>query len=149
MKKDMRWVWAVAEIALILFLGTAFSVASGQSVGSQTAPTVTPEQQKQLDQLKQLEPQLQKDREALHQAIAQYGWDSEQTDAAQDQLVRDRMEYRKLRRSLRSAGVPVVPPAGMGSRMWGIGPGLRAGGMHHRGHGGRHCADCNCSCCKK
>jgi uncharacterized protein YlxW (UPF0749 family) len=149
MKKDMRWGWAVAGTALILFLGTTFLVASGQSVGSQTAPTVTPEQQKQLDQLKQLEAQLQKDRDAVHQAITQYGWDSERTDAAQDQLVRDRMEYRKLRRSLRSAGVAVPPPAGMGAGTWGNGPGPMAGHMHHRGNGGPHCADCDCPCCGK
>jgi len=148
MKKDMRWVWGVAGTALILCLGTPFSVVSGQSAGSQTAPTVTPEQQKQLDQLKQLEAQLQKDRDAMHQAITQFGWDSEQTDAAQDQLVRDRMEYRKLRRSLRSTGVPVPPPAGMGAGMGGSRPGPMAGRMHHRGHGGHHCADCDCSCCK-
>lgn len=147
MKRKMRFFWTLGGAALILILGTAFSVASGQSASSQTAPAVTPEQQKQLDQLRQLEDQLQKDRNALHQSIAQNGWDSEQTDAAQDQLIRDRMEYRKLRRSLRSAGIPVPPSSAMGAGTWGNGPGPRAGDMRRGAHRGHRCADCACPCC--
>ena len=154
MKKDMRWVWAVAATALILFLATAFSVASGQSVGSQNTPTVAPEQQKQLDQLKQMEARLQKDRDALHQAITQHGWDSDQVDAAQEQLSQDRTEYRKLRRSLQQAGVAVPPPTGFGPGGMGAGKGMGPGrGMRGgrgdccgRGHHG--CQECDCPCCR-
>ena len=154
MKKDMRWVWTVAATSLILFLTTAFSAASGQSVGSQTSPTVAPEQQRQLDQLKQLEARLQKDRDALHQAITQHGWDSDQVDAAQERLSEDRTEYRRLRRSLQQAGVAVPPPTGFGPGGRGAGKGMGPGrGMQGgrgdccgRGHHG--CQECDCPCCR-
>jgi hypothetical protein len=131
----------------------ALTVAAAQtpSGNPQAAQQVTAEQQKQLDQLKQLEEQLQKDRDAVHAAITQYGWESDQTDAAQEQLFRDRAEYRKLRRSLRSAGVAVSPPVGMGQRAFRGGPGGNyrgwgAGYMRHRGRGYRG-RMCGCRCC--
>jgi uncharacterized protein YlxW (UPF0749 family) len=146
MKKISYWLVAVSLAAFLVMVSGAGSLASGQAENTPPAVKVAPEQQKQLDQLKQLEEQLQKDREAMHSAITQYGWDSEQTDAPQEQLGRDRAEYRKLRRSLRSAGVPVPPPTGMGE-----GPGANrsmSGRMMRQGRGGHHCAGCDCPCCK-
>ena len=146
MKRISYWLIAVSLAAFLVMVRGAGSSASGQAENAPPAVKVAPEQQKQLDQLKQLEEQLQKDRDAMHNAITQYGWDSEQTDAAQEQLVRDRAEYRKLRRSLRSAGVPVPPPTGMGA-----GPGRNpamSGRMMRHGRGGHNCANCDCPCCK-
>jgi hypothetical protein len=86
--------------------------------------------------LNQLDEQLQKDRHTLHQAITQRGWDSEQVDVAQENLFRDREEYRKLRRSLRAAGVAVPPISGFGPGMGapgpGVAPGRRSGGGPHQ-----------------
>jgi len=146
MKKISYWVMAVSLAAFLVMASGAGSSASGQAGNTQPALKVTPEQQKQLDQLNQLEEQLQKDRDAMHNAITQYGWDSDQTDAAQEQLVRDRAEYRTLRRSLRFAGVPVPPPTGMGA-----GPGgnrATSGRMLRHGRGGSRGAGCNCPCCQ-
>ena len=146
MKRISYWLMAVSLAAFLVMVSGAGSSASGQAENTPPAVNVTPEQQKQLDQLNQREAQLQNDRDAMHSAITQYGWDSEQADAAQDQLVRDRMEYRKLRRSLRSAGVPVPPPTGMGA-----GPGdnrAMSGRMMRQGRGGHHCAGCTCPCCQ-
>lgn len=123
-----------------------------QSAGAQTAAQATPEQQKQLDQLKQLDAKLQTDRATLHDAIAKYGWDSDQVDAAQDQLAKDRSEYRNLRRSLRQAGVAVPAPTGFGpgAGMGGPGRGMRAGRGGCCGHGHHSCPGCaDCPCCGK
>jgi hypothetical protein len=147
MKKSSRLITAISLAGLLIVLGGAFSLAAGQAVDNQPIPKVAPEQQKQLEQLRQLGDQLQKDRAALHQAIDQYGWDSEQTDAAQEQLQRDRMEYRGLRRSLRAAGVPVPAPAGMSAGPGPGGSGPMAGRMKPCGRSGRHCANCACRCC--
>ncbi len=147
MERNAKWFLVVTGIALMLFLGASISVSSAQSSGGQGTPAVTAEQQKQLDQLKQLEDQLQKDRDAVHNAINQYGWDSDQTDTARNQLIRDRTEYRKLRRSLVSAGVSVPAPSGFGAGRWDSGPGPMRGPMQHRGRGGYNCAGCNCPCC--
>ena len=62
---------------------------------------------------------MQGDREAVRSAVAKYGGDSDEADAAQQRLLRDRGEYRGLRRSLQQAGVSVPPDAtstGMGNR---------------------------------
>ncbi len=135
--------WAVA---VMLVVGLGISIAFAQSSDPQApAPQATAEQQKQLDQLKQLEDQLVKDRTALHDAIAKYGWDSDQTDAATDQLSRDRTQYRQLRRALRQAGVAVPPPAGFGPQAGrGMGPGGPRGGRAMR-HGAAN-GTCNCPC---
>lgn len=138
-------IFAIAALAIGLWTA---NMMPAQSPTAQPAQKLTADQQKQLDQLHQLEEQLQKDRDAVHAAIGQYGWDSDQVDTAQEQLVRDRTEYRKLRRSLRAAGVPVSPPSGFASDSGGprpragrwansYGPGGR---RHYRGHG------CNCPC---
>ncbi len=129
-----------------VLLGIAVVWASAHSPAPQAPPKVTSEQQKQLDRVKQLDEQLQKDRDALHQAINQYGWDSDQVDAAQENLFRNREEYRKLRRSLRAAGVTVPPASGFGPGMGGPGGGGRPG----RGPGGRqpdcpYMPDCPCA----
>jgi hypothetical protein len=76
----------------------------------------------------------------VHAAITQHGWDSDQTDAARNQLFSDRQEYRKIRRSLRAAGVAVPPSAGMAWRARpdrGRGYGLRARARWHRVGRGR------------
>ncbi|MBZ5516000.1 MAG: hypothetical protein LAN62_14360 [Acidobacteriia bacterium] len=134
-------------VGVALFATWALSRAQSEPAEPQASPKVSAEQQKQLDQLKQLEDQLQKDRDAVHAAITQYGWDSDQTDAARDQLFRDREGYRKLRRSLRGAGVAVPSPAGIGMRAGtrGYGPGRKGGGMHHGG-GSRGGGMCGCPC---
>ena len=110
-----------ATLGAVLFVaGWAAGQTPSQSADPQPAQKPSAEQQKQLDHLKQLEDQLRKDREAVHAAITQHGWDSDQTDAARDQLFRDRQEYRKTRRSLRAAGLDVPPPAGLA---WRVRPG--------------------------
>jgi len=147
MKKTSCRLMAIPLAAFVLVVSGAFSLASGQAADNQPVPKFAPEQQKQIERLGQLGDQLQKDRAALHQAVNQYGWDSEQTDAAQEQLQRDRMEYRRLRRALRAAGVPVPPPAGMGAGAGRGGSGLMGGRMKPRARGGHHCADCGCRCC--
>ena len=146
---NRRLSWKLKAILSGTMLVVAWAVAGAQSARPDAQPSqnVTAEQQKQLDQLKQLERRLQTDRDALHAAITQYGWDSDQTDAAQDQLIRDRTEYRKLRRSLRSAGVAVPPPASMGLRGGGPGTGRPGSGTGRMHHGRRHHSGmCNCPC---
>ncbi len=134
----------------VLIAVWATPAAVGQSADPQPAPQVTAEQQKQLDQLKQLEERLRKDRDAMHAAITEYGWDSDQTDQAREQLFQDRQEYRKLRRSLRPQGVAVPPPTGLRQRGFRARPGAR--NWRGRGYGwyggpggrGRRC----CPCCR-
>lgn len=136
-----------ATLGAALFIAGVVVVA-GQSAEPQIPTKLTADQQKQAEQLKLLEEQLQKDREAMHSAITQYGWDSDQVDEAQEKLFRDRAEYRKLRRSLRAAGVAVPPAPGLDFGTRGDRPGRMAGRMPHHGRGGHHCADCDCPCCR-
>ena len=141
-----KQLWSALFIAVALLLTGWVMAGQTQSTGKQAAAQVTPDQQKQLDQLKQIETQLQKDRTELHDAITKYGWDSDQVDAAQNQLTQDRAEYRKLRHALVQAGVSVPPPAGFGPG-GGMGPGrgMRAGrGPQGAGYQGCPCADCPC-----
>ena len=98
-----------------LLTAWAWSKPPLQAAGQQIAA-----QQQQLGRLKELEAQLPKDRQALRQAAAQSGWDSDQADLAQEQLFRDREEYRKLRRTLILEGVAVPP-------LYGAGAGLKGG----------------------
>jgi hypothetical protein len=144
MRKNLRWMLGTLIMAGMLGLGSVSTSALGQPADPQATPNLTPEQQKQLDQLKQLEDQLQKDREALHSAIAQFGWDSEQVDMAQEKLLRDRAEYRKLRRSLRAAGVAVPSPSGIGAGPQGGREGRWASRRDYRGGGRHHCGGCPC-----
>jgi len=133
--------WAMTFAAVLILASWAGASTEAESQKLTTAPQVTPEQQKQLDQLAQLEQQLAKNRAAVREAIAQYGVDSDQADAAQEQLFRDRTEDRKLRRSLRAAGVPVPAPQS-------IGPGpMRQAGRGGRGmRGSRGMCQCPCPC---
>ena len=134
----------IPVLALTLILGTVLGLPIlAQDATPQTDAKLTAEQKVQLERLSQLEQQLQKSREALHAAINQYGWDSDQADDAREKLVSDRAEYRKLRRSLVASGVPVPSPSGFG-----------AGGPTNpppagRGTGrpyGRHHRNCDCPC---
>ncbi len=145
------------SITLAAALGTAFLLAGwalpkavGQSPDPQAAPPATADQQKQLDQFKALEDQLQTDRAAVHAVITEFGWDSDQADLAMGKLYQTRSEYRSLRRSLRSQGIAVPPPTGMGQRgrQAGPGPGNRQGrGFGRRGESRRHCGHgCGCGC---
>jgi len=106
-------------------------------------------QQQRLGRLKELAEQLSRDRQALHQAAAQSGCDSDQTDVAQEQLFRDREEYRKLRRTLVAAGVAVPPPYGAGAGTKGGRPSANPPSAGSHGIG----ADCpsmdDCSCCPR
>ena len=148
------WIRRKGCILGILVLGTAAVLASARWAAPQAGAQLTIDQQKQLDRLKQLDEQLQKDRDAVHQAITQHGWDSDQVDAAHEQLSQDRTEYRKLRRSLQQAGVAVPPPTGFGPGGMGAGKGMGPGrGMRSgrgdccgRGHHG--CQECDCPCCR-
>jgi hypothetical protein len=137
-------------VSILLLAAWAVPEAVGQSPDPQAAPQVSAQQQEQIDQLKALEDQMQKDRDAVHAAINKFGWDSDQTDAAQEKLFQTRTQYRSLRRSLRSQGVTVPPPTGLsaggcgfrnapGARSWlgprRGGPGMLRGRRHHwRGH---------------
>ena len=148
MKQRFSWK-LTAILGGTMLVALTVAAAQSSSVNPQAAQQVTAEQRRQLDQLNQLQERLEKDRDAVHAAITQYGWDSDQTDAAQDQLSRDRTEYRKLRRSLRATGVAVPPPTGMGMRAGGPGgdrPGRRAGRMSRAGRGHHRGGMCNCPC---
>jgi hypothetical protein len=144
MKRTSTLILVAALGVALLMVSRTAPEAWGQSADPQSVPQLSAEQQ--LDQLKLLEQQLQKDRAAVHAAIAQAGWDSDQVDAARGQLFRDRTEYRKLRRSLRAAGVPLPTPAGMGPGFAGRGARAMARGERgpFRSHRGRN--RCHCPC---
>jgi hypothetical protein len=96
---------------MVSVLGPNLGRAHAQTRARQSNPPVTAEQQKQLDRLTQLEEQLQKDGDAVDSAVRQYGWDSNEADAAQQRLLGDRQEYRSLTGSLQQAGVSVPSDA--------------------------------------
>ncbi len=103
---------------LLFFLSAAFVISTGsldrasaQTNAPQAKSAVSGEHQKNLDHLKQLGEQLQKDRDAVDAAVNQHGWDSDEADAAQQRLIQDRQEYRNLKRSLQSAGVDIPADA--------------------------------------
>ena len=138
-----KFLLAVALVGVLALVGLAAAQSADPSPDLQNAPQITAEQQTQLDNLKGLEQQLQKDREAVHSAISQYSRDSDKTDAAMQQLFNTRMHYRQLRRSLRQAGVPVPPLAGAGAGWGAAGPARGQG----RGYGsGRGFARRGCQC---
>ena len=152
MKRTHSITLAAALATALLVAGWAVPKAVGQSPEPQAAPPATADQQNQLNQLEALEGQMQKERDAMHAAINEFGWDSNQTEAAQEKLFQTRSEYRSLRRSLRSQGMAVAPPAGMGQRGFRSGPGRgnwdaprrggRGGcrGLQHHWRG--HCRGC-------
>ena len=131
--------------ANVVLSGIAVAWSTVQPQGSPANSQLTSQQQKQLDRLKQkqLDEQLQKDRDAVRDAVDRYGWDSERTDAAQEQLIRDRAEYRQRCRSLEAAGVTLPPPSGSGGaagsrNRYATGP---------RGHGHHGCCWDDDDCC--
>jgi hypothetical protein len=132
------------SVILSLILGGLITAwARGKS-----PPQATAEHQHQLGRLKELADQLSKDRKAVHQAAVQSGWDSDQVDVVQEQLFRDREEYRKLRRALDAAGVAVPPPYGAGAGTKGGRPSANPPSAGPHGM----CDDCpsmdgDCSCC--
>ena len=141
-----RTLWMVmVSLGVALLVGQPTSMlAQSADPAPQSGAKITAEQKAQVNRLAQLEDQLQKSRTALHAAINEYGWDSDQADDAREKLVSDRAEYRNLRRSLRAAGVAVPPPSGLGAGSPGSGPGRGAGRWQGRHHGGHHCAHCDC-----
>jgi hypothetical protein len=158
--RRIHWIGTLAVALAITAATWLAAAATAQTAGPQTTePKLTAEQQKQLENLKQLEGELEKARAAMHAAITEYGWDSEEADEAQENLFRVRQEYRKQRRALRQAGVAVPPPGvqgrtgfGPGSEGWQGGRGTRGGGWYGPGprggygrhHGWKHHG---CPCC--
>jgi predicted negative regulator of RcsB-dependent stress response len=141
--RNKIWMSAAIILGLLFFAGWAVPQAGSQAASATDQPAVTVEQQKQLDQLRQLEDQLANDRAAVHEAIGKYGFDSDQVDAAREQLIRDRAQYREMRRSLVAAGVTVPQARGMGYGRSMAGQGRM--GMRGRGmRGGR--GQCQCPC---
>jgi len=150
MIRTRHLISATVTTAILFLAGWMVPDALGQSPVAQRL-SLSPEQQKQLDRLEQLEDQLEDDRAALQDAIARFGWDSDQVDEAENQLSQNRVEYRKLRRSLRQAGVAIPSPARFGQAGMGASRGTGAGRWgrghcHHCGQGYRHCHHCRGSC---
>jgi hypothetical protein len=132
-------ILTLACAAMLAVSGLTLERARAQTRAPQDRSSVAADQQKQVDRLQQLSEQLQKDRDDVHSAVAQHGWDSDEADAAQQRLFKDRQEYRTLRRSLQAAGVSI--PADAGGQ--GMGNQNNPNG-HCRAHGHRHngcCAD--------
>jgi hypothetical protein len=136
----LKWIL----VGSLILSGGAVAGAAAQSKATPANSQLTGEQQKQIDKLKQLDEQLQKDRDVIRDAVNRYGWDSDQADAAQEQLVRDRTEYRQLRRSLEAAGVTFPLPSGAGAAMGNRGR-YSAGPGGHGHHG--CCGDEDGYCC--
>ena len=136
----------VLLLAALATFSTLMLRAQVKSADPQASSNLTAEQTDQLTRLNQLEEQLQKSRTALHATINEYGWESDQADAARAKLFTDRAEYRKLRRSLRASGVAVPPPSGYGMGASADQPGQA--GCRHCGHrqGFHRGGDCRCSC---
>jgi Spy/CpxP family protein refolding chaperone len=133
---------AAIILGLVVFAGWAVPQTGNQAAVPSAQASVTADQQKQLDQLRQLEDQLSKDRTAVHEAVGKFGFDSDQVDAAREQLVRDRTEYRQMRRSLVAAGVAVPRATGMG-----LGRSMAGQGrMGPRGRMMRGGGRCQCPC---
>lgn len=136
----------------ILFgISPIYAIPHAQTNTAESSGAVTADQQKQLNRLQQLNEQMQKDREAVRSAVAKYGGDSDEADAAQQRLLQDRQEYRGLRRSLQQAGVSVPPDAtstGMGNQGNQRGHCGHHGDGHHGCCGGNsHCAEHDNDCC--
>jgi DNA repair exonuclease SbcCD ATPase subunit len=137
---------ATVTTAILFLAGCMVPDAFAQQPAARKL-SLTPEQQKQLDRLEQLEDQLEDDRAALEDAIVRFGWDSDEADEAENRLSQNRMEYRKLRRALRQAGGAIpssagLAPAGMSDRPWTGTPRWGRGQCHHCGQGYRHCHHC-------
>ncbi len=140
------WMSAAIILGLLVFAGWALPQTGSQAAGSTDQAAVTAEQQKQVAQLGQLDEQLQKDRAAVHEAIGKYGFESDQVDAAREQLIRDRSQYRQMRRSLVAAGVAVPRASGVRTSRFMARPGRM--GMRGRGmmRGAMMRGGCRCQC---
>ena len=126
---------AMILAGILLQAGWLAVGAASQSVRTHASTQPTVDQQKQLDELRQLDGQLQKDRDALYDVVDKYGWDSDEADAAQEQLIRDRAQYRRLRGSLEAAGVTIpLPSTARSSRAY-----RNGSWMGHRGRGHHGC----------
>lgn len=151
-----QWKWSEPRAMLLGAVIFAIAGITGVPARTQTmtpeaGTTVSQDQQKQLDQLKVLSEQLQKDRDAVHSAVTQYGWDSDQVDEAQQRLFKNRQEYRDLRRSLRAAGVglPADAPGAAAGGPSGRRSMCGSGGHGHHGccGGGGKCQGQDSGCC--
>jgi hypothetical protein len=120
-----RTLRLIVSLALVSFA----PLMPAQTKPTESKSTVSAEQQKQLDHLQQLADRLINDRDAVSSAVAQYGWDSNEADLAQQRLLQDRQEYRTLRRSLQNDGIS-LPATSAGST-----------GGNCCDHDGHHCCD--------
>jgi Tfp pilus assembly protein PilV len=143
-------IFTLLGVAVLALAGLTLKGVQAQTKTPDTSASVTADQQKQLDHLRQLGDQLQKDRDAVDAAAGAHGWDSNEADATQQQLFKDRQEYRSLRRSLQAAGVSLPSDtmrSGTGNQSTQNGNccGHRHG--HHDCCGGAHdCASHNGDC---
>jgi hypothetical protein len=142
----------LSMLLIVLFsMSPTYTMTLAQTKTAQSSGTVTADQQKQLNRLQQLNEQMQRDHDAVRSAVAKYGWDSDEADAAQQRLFQDRQEYRGLRRSLQQAGVSVPPDAtrtGMRNQDNQRGHcGHGANGHHGCCGGDGHCAEHDFDCC--
>jgi hypothetical protein len=145
------WMSTAIIFGVLVFTGWALPQAGGQAAGPTDQTAVTAAQRSQPDQLRQLEEQLQKDRAAVHEAIGKYGFNSDQVDAAREQLIRDRIQYRQMHRSMVAAGVAVPPASGMRAGRFMACPGrmgMRDRGMMRGGmmRGAMMRGGCRCQC---
>jgi hypothetical protein len=137
----------VIVLAVALALVSVISLQSEDAQPNpQTNPNLTAEQKNQLTRLSQLEERLQKSRDALHAAINQYGWESDEADVAREKLIADRVEYRNLRRSLRASGVAVPAPSGYGAGGSDNRQGQGGRGYYGPHHGYHRGGRCGCDC---
>lgn len=141
-------------VALLFASGLTMNRVQAQTKPSETNSAVTADQQKQLNHLRQLSDQLQKDRDAVDAVAGEYGWDSNEADAAQQRLFQDRQEYRSLRHSLQAAGVSIPSAARNGGtvtqgtqngRCGSRGCDHHCDGGHDCGHDGDHCCHGHCT----
>jgi hypothetical protein len=139
----LKVIVLAAGLALVSVIGLQSEDAQPNP---QTNANLTAEQKNQLTRLNQLEEQLQKSRDALHAAINQYGWESDEADVAREKLIADRTEYRNLRRLLRGSGVAVPPPSGFGAGGPDGQPGQGARRWQGPHHGYHHGGRCGCDC---
>ncbi len=143
MNREKSLALVAALVGAIMLASSA--VSQPGLTEQQAVPKPGVEQQRQLERHKQLDEQVQKDRDALDAAVDRYGWDSDEADAAQEQLLRDRREYRKVRGSLQAAGVPVPSPADPGQGLGG--PRGGRGGVGGPLHPYLRWPMCCCPCC--
>lgn len=162
MKRIIRKSLLPFSAAVLMAAATALPAVAQEPIQQQDRDQIQTRDQNRLrdrdqlrERIRELERQQKQDRDAVHAAITEFGWDSDQADAAQEKLFQTSSKYRNMRRSLSSQGVAVPPPAGPsadgrgfrnapGRESW-DGPGFgRRGG---RGGGGGHHGRGHCRCC--